>query len=58
MPRDFRALLAERIVVFDGAMGTCLYDRGVFLNRCFDELNLSQPDLVETVHREYLDVGR
>jgi methionine synthase I (cobalamin-dependent)/5,10-methylenetetrahydrofolate reductase len=44
-------------VLFDGAMGTMLYARGVFINRCFDELNLSQPDLVRAVHAEYLQAG-
>ncbi len=57
MARDFRKLLSERIVLFDGATGTRLYDKGVYLNRCFDELNLSQPELVEEVHRSYVDVG-
>lgn len=55
--RDFRRLLSERVVVFDGAMGTRLYDRGITLNRCFDELNLSAPFVVEEVHQEYLAVG-
>ena len=44
-------------VLCDGAMGTMLYARGVFINRCFDELNLSQPELVRTVHAEYLQAG-
>jgi homocysteine S-methyltransferase len=44
-------------VLCDGAMGTMLYARGVFINRCFDELNLSQPELVRTVHSEYLQAG-
>lgn len=56
-PRSFRELLDERIVLFDGATGTRLYDRGVYLNRCFDELNLSSPDLVEEVHKSYVQVG-
>jgi homocysteine S-methyltransferase len=38
-------------------MGTSLYERGVFINRCFDELNLSQPELVRTVHDGYLQAG-
>ena len=38
-------------------MGSTLYDRGVFMNRCYDELNLSQPELVRTVHEEYLQAG-
>src|SRR5204863_5589310 len=40
-----------------GAMGTMLYTRGVFQNRCFDELNLSQPTLVRGIHEEYVDAG-
>ena len=53
----FRDRLARGTVVFDGAMGTMLYARGVFVNRCFDELNLSNPDLVKQVHAEYLEAG-
>jgi homocysteine S-methyltransferase len=49
--------LARGPVVFDGAMGTMLYGRGVFVNRCFDELNLSSPNLVRQVHSEYLEAG-
>src|SRR5262245_42797008 len=49
--------LAEGVVVCDGAMGTMLYSRGVFLNRCFDELNLSSPALVQGVHEEYQAAG-
>jgi methionine synthase I (cobalamin-dependent)/5,10-methylenetetrahydrofolate reductase len=55
--RPFLARLAEGALVFDGAMGTMLYARGVFLNRCFDELNLSNPGLVRQVHLEYLEAG-
>lgn len=47
----------DGIAVCDGAMGTMLYARGVFVNRSFDELNLSQPDLVRSIHKEYLDAG-
>ena len=43
--------------VFDGAMGTALYDRGVFVNVCYDELNLSQPEIVTQVHAEYVRAG-
>jgi methionine synthase I (cobalamin-dependent)/5,10-methylenetetrahydrofolate reductase len=53
-----RDLLADgRVHVVDGAMGTMLYGRGVFLNVCYDELNLRQPDLVRDIHREYLRAG-
>ena len=47
----------ERIVLFDGAMGTMLYQRGVFINQCYDELNIRSPDLVRDIHREYVKAG-
>jgi len=43
--------------VFDGAMGTMLYQRGVFINRCYDELNIRDPEIVRDVHREYVKAG-
>ena len=46
-----------RVHVFDGAMGTLLYGRGVFVNVCYDELNLSRPDLVREIHAEYVAAG-
>jgi homocysteine S-methyltransferase len=57
MKKDFPTVLAERVVLFDGAMGTRLYELGVFLNRCFDELNVSNASLVESVHRSYVAAG-
>ena len=48
---------AGSAVLCDGAMGSMLYGRGVFINRCYDELNTSQPDLVRTIHTEYLQAG-
>ncbi len=54
MHEPFRDLLeSDRIHVFDGAMGTMLYAKGVYINRCYDELNLQQSDLVREVHAEY-----
>ena len=47
----------DRPHVFDGAMGTMLYQKGVFINRCFDELNLREPDIVREIHRAYIKVG-
>ena len=47
----------ERIVLFDGAMGTMLYQRGVFINQCYDELNVRSPDLIREIHREYVKAG-
>ncbi len=54
---EFRQKLQSKIVVADGAMGTMLYGKGVFINRCFDELNLSAPQLVKEVHAEYVKSG-
>jgi methionine synthase / methylenetetrahydrofolate reductase(NADPH) len=50
-------MFADRPVLADGAMGTVLYSRGVFINRCYDELNLSDPNLILSVHEEYLQAG-
>jgi len=44
-------------MVADGAMGTVLYSKGIFINRCFDELNLSMPALVKETHQEYVKAG-
>jgi homocysteine S-methyltransferase len=46
-----------RVHVFDGAMGTLLYSRGVFVNVCYDELNVSRPELVRGIHAEYVAAG-
>jgi methionine synthase I (cobalamin-dependent)/5,10-methylenetetrahydrofolate reductase len=56
--RDFRDIIAEdRVYIFDGAMGTMLYSRGVYINRCYDELNITSPELVLGLHREYVKAG-
>jgi methionine synthase I (cobalamin-dependent)/5,10-methylenetetrahydrofolate reductase len=52
-----RLLDPERIIVFDGAMGTMLYSKGVFINQCYDELNLRAPDMITELHRAYVKVG-
>ena len=49
--------LAERVLVCDGAMGTMLYAKGIFINKSFDALNITQPDLVAEVHQEYVRAG-
>jgi methionine synthase / methylenetetrahydrofolate reductase(NADPH) len=60
---SIRADLVERlldpheVVVFDGAMGTMLYARGVFINQCYDELALRSPDLVREIHAAYVRAG-
>src|SRR5687767_3602119 len=56
--KNFREILeSDGVYVFDGAVGTRFYDKGVFINRSYDELNLTSPDLVSEVHREYVKAG-
>ena len=56
--RSLRDLIADgRVHVFDGAMGTMLYAKGVFINVCYDELNLRSPDIVRDIHRAYVKAG-
>jgi homocysteine S-methyltransferase len=55
--KSFLDALTERVLVSDGAMGTMLYGKGVFINRCFESLTLSGPDLVRDVHVQYLRAG-
>ena len=56
--KTFRDLLdTDNTYVFDGAMGTRLYDKGVYINRSYDELNITAPDLVREVHEEYVAAG-
>src|SRR5918998_4301024 len=52
-----RLLDPERVVLFDGAMGTMLYSKGIFINQCYDELNARSPDLVRAVHQAYVKAG-
>jgi homocysteine S-methyltransferase len=54
---QFADIFANRLILADGAMGTVLYARGVFINRCYDELNLSDPGLILSIHEEYLQAG-
>ena len=57
MAADLLDRIKQSPVLCDGAMGTLLYAKGVFINRCYDELNLSQPDLIRAIHHEYLQAG-
>ncbi len=54
---EFREQLSRRVMVADGAFGTMLYARGAFINRCFDEMNLSAPDIVRQIHQDYVKAG-
>jgi methionine synthase I (cobalamin-dependent)/5,10-methylenetetrahydrofolate reductase len=57
MASDLLARIKQSAVLCDGAMGTLLYAKGIFINRCYDELNVSQPDLIRGIHHEYLQAG-
>jgi hypothetical protein len=57
MATDLLTRMKQSAVLCDGAMGTLLYGKGIFINRCYDELNLSQPDLIRGIHHEYLQSG-
>jgi len=54
---SFLDALHDRVLVCDGAMGTMLYSRGVFISKSFDAMNLTQAPLVEAVHQEYVLAG-
>jgi len=56
--QDFiQAIADEHVYLFDGAMGTMLYAKGVFINKCYDELNLRNPEIVLEVHKQYVRCG-
>ena len=58
MTNDFLTRrLQESLLIGDGAMGTMLYSKGVFLNTCFDELSLTRPELIRKIHAEYIAAG-
>ncbi|HEX5433960.1 MAG TPA: bifunctional homocysteine S-methyltransferase/methylenetetrahydrofolate reductase, partial [Candidatus Angelobacter sp.] len=57
MQEDLLSRLKKGPVLCDGAMGTLLYAEGVFINKCYDELNLTQPEMIRRIHQEYLNAG-
>jgi methionine synthase / methylenetetrahydrofolate reductase(NADPH) len=57
MAVDLLSRIKQSPVLCDGAMGTLLYAKGIFINRSYDELNLSQPDLIRGIHHDYLQAG-
>ncbi len=57
MPENFLSRIKKGPILCDGAMGTLLYAKGIFINRCYDELNLSQPELIRNIHHDYLTAG-
>src|SRR5215475_7137387 len=57
MSANLLARLKQGPILCDGAMGTLLYAKGVFINKCYDELNLTHPDMLRSIHQEYLNAG-
>lgn len=57
MRKPFLEFAKDNIVLMDGAMGTEIYARGVFINTCYDELNLTNPNLIKEIHRSYIEAG-
>lgn len=53
----FEDYLKENLVLLDGAMGSLIYEKGVFIDKCYDELNLSRPDLIASIHEDYVRAG-
>ena len=49
--------MKENLVLLDGAMGSLIYEKGVFIDKCYDELNLSRPELIRSIHEEYIRAG-
>ncbi len=57
MKTDYLRRLSEGVLLFDGAMGTMLYEKGIFINRCFEEACLTNPEFVSEIHKSYIDAG-
>ncbi len=57
MKISFLEYMKDNLVLFDGAIGTEIYNRGVFINSCYDELNLTRPKLIQEIHRSYVEAG-
>ncbi|MCK4579352.1 MAG: bifunctional homocysteine S-methyltransferase/methylenetetrahydrofolate reductase [Candidatus Marinimicrobia bacterium] len=55
--KDLLAAVEEKVLLCDGAMGTMIYESGVFVNRCFDELNLNEGQLITSIHEHYIQAG-
>ena len=54
---SFGTYIKNHVLLFDGAMGTFIYQKGIFIDKCYDELNLSNPELIRSIHDEYLKAG-
>ncbi|HZX11505.1 MAG TPA: homocysteine S-methyltransferase family protein, partial [Acidobacteriota bacterium] len=57
MRQSILDFIKDNIALMDGAMGTEIYARGIFINTCYDELNLTNPKMVKEIHRSYIEAG-
>ncbi len=53
----FEEYIKDNLVLLDGAMGSLIYEKGVFIDKCYDELNLSRPELIRSIHEDYIRAG-
>ena len=49
--------MKETPLIFDGAMGSYIYEKGIFINNCYDELNITNPNLIKSIHQDYINSG-
>jgi len=57
MNKDFKTFVEDNLVAFDGAMGTALYSKGIYINQLYEDQNLSNPGLVKQIHKEFISMG-
>lgn len=57
MKEKFIDAIQERVILADGAMGTEIYRRGIFINQCYDNLNITDPVLIKEIHEDYIRAG-
>ncbi len=57
MKEKFISAIQERVILTDGAMGTEIYRRGIFINQCYDNLNITNPVLIKEIHEDYVRAG-
>ncbi len=57
--QDFKSFFEKNgyVALFDGAMGTEIYRRGVYINQCFENLNITRPELIKKIHEDYIEAG-
>lgn len=57
MKQNIIEKINKQPLVFDGAMGTTIYSKGIFINTCFEELNITRPGLIKSIHKDYVSAG-